>query len=124
MNTWTTDELEKINASDELELSTIGQDDQLRNPVTIWVVRLGNDLYIRAVKGPTGLWYRHALERHIGHIEAGGVKKDVTFVEADKESKDDIDTIYKSKYSRYGDKIVGSTLTPQAQEATLKLIPR
>src|SRR5579872_3791850 len=110
MHTWTTDELAKINASDELELSTLGQDDKLRNPVTIWVIRLRNDLYVRAVKGPTGLWYRHALERHMGHIEAGGVGKDVTFVEADKDSKNDIDTMYKSKYDRYGDNIVGSVL--------------
>lgn len=123
MNTWTHDELEKINGADELELSTLGKDNTLRNPVTIWVVRVVDNIYIRAVKGPSGLWFRHATERHEGHILAGGVNKDVIFVEVD-DMKSDIDKAYQSKYSKYGSSIVGSTVTPQAQAATLKVVPR
>lgn len=51
MTTWTNDELKKIEKTDELELSSLRRDGTLRNPVTVWVVRVGNDLYVRAVKG-------------------------------------------------------------------------
>jgi hypothetical protein len=123
VNAWTDNELTRIGQADELRLASFRQDGTLRNPVTIWVVRIGDDLYVRAVKGPTGLWFRHAQERHQGRITAGGISKDVTFEAADDSVKDEIDAAYKSKYDRYGASIVGSTLTPQAQAATLRLAP-
>ncbi len=36
---WTSDELEKIAAADELQLASARRDGTLRKPVTIWVVR-------------------------------------------------------------------------------------
>ena len=75
MASWTHGELAKIDAADELELATLRQDGTLRSPVTIWVVRVGDDLYVRAVAGTTGRWFQHAQERHQGHIDAGGVSK-------------------------------------------------
>ena len=124
MNTWKNDELVTINGSDELHLATQRQDGTLCNPVTIWMVQVDSDLYIRAVKGASGLWYRHATEQHKGHIEAGGVNKDVTFEEmTDEDTNKKIDVAYQSKYKGYGASIVDSTLTPQARAATLKVMP-
>jgi len=57
------------------------------------------------------------------HIGAGGVDKDVLLVETD-DVKDQIDAAYRSKYRRYAESIVGSIVSPQAQAATLKLVPR
>jgi hypothetical protein len=51
MTTWTSDELTRIGAADELEIASLRDDGTLRKPVTIWVVRLGDDLYVRSVKG-------------------------------------------------------------------------
>jgi hypothetical protein len=96
----------------------------LRNPVTIWVVRHGDDLYIRSVNGRTSAWFRGTQVRHEGRIWAGGVEKDVTCVDADNATNDEIDAAYRTKYRRYAASIVNSTLTPQAQAATLKLTPR
>jgi hypothetical protein len=53
MTAWTREELSKIEAADELELATLRRDGTLRNPVTIWVVRHGDDLYIRSWRGRT-----------------------------------------------------------------------
>ena len=53
MTTWTNDELDRIAAADELELSSVGQHGSLRMPVTIWVVRHGDDLFVRSVYGRT-----------------------------------------------------------------------
>ncbi len=123
MTAWTSDELNKIGKAEELELASLRKDGTLRNPVTIWVVRVGDDLYVRPVNGPTGVWFRGTQERHEGRIQAGGVDKDVTFVDAAPNLNDQIDAAYRDKYRRYAANIVNSVLTPQAQAGTLKLVP-
>ena len=63
----------------------------LRNRVTIWVVRVGDDVYVRSWKGHTSGWFRAAQVRHAGHVKAGGVGKDVRFVaETDDNISDEI----------------------------------
>ncbi len=89
MTAWTSDELTKIEAADELRIASLRRDGALRNPVTIWVVRLGDDLYVRSVNGRTRAWFRGAQVRREGR--AGGVEKDVTFVDADHDIGDQID---------------------------------
>jgi len=58
MSDWTSEELEKIAAADELQLASVRRDGTLRRPVTIWVVRHGDDLYVRSVYGRTSGWLR------------------------------------------------------------------
>ncbi len=125
MTTWTNDELTKIGTADELQIAARRGDGTLRNPVTIWVVRLGDDLYVRSVNGRTSAWFRGTQVRHEGHIHAGGIDKDVTFVEADdNDTNGQIDAAYRTKYRRYAANIVNSILTPQARAATIQLVPR
>jgi hypothetical protein len=54
MSEWTSDELTKIGNAEELKIASMRRDGSLRKPVTIWVVRQGDGLYVRSVKGPTG----------------------------------------------------------------------
>jgi len=68
--------------------------------VTIWVIRYGDDLYIRSYRGPGGSWFRRAQERREGRIHAGGVDKDVTFADADHRLDDQIDAACRAKYHR------------------------
>ncbi len=125
MTTWTSDELTRIGKADELLLASLRRDGTLRNPVTIWVVRVGDDLYVRAVNGRTGAWFRGTQVRHEGHIQSGGVDKDVTFVdEADPAVHDRIDAAYRAKYRRYPVIYVDPCVTPEARAATIKLVPR
>jgi hypothetical protein len=74
--------------------------------VTIWVVRHGDDLYVRSFKGRDGAWFRGTQVRHEGHIRAGGVDKDVAFEEDDHAIDDEIDAAYCSKYHQYGARYV------------------
>ena len=53
MAAWTNDELNTIGDAEELTLASARRDGTLRNPVTMWVVRAGDDLYVRSVNGPT-----------------------------------------------------------------------
>ena len=125
MTTWASEDLNKIGRAEELDLASLRADGTLRKPVTMWVVRVGDDLYVRAFKGRTGAWFRGTQERHAGHIRAGGVDKDVTFVEeADPALNDQIDAAYRTKYRRYDAQYVDPMVTPEARAATIKLVPR
>lgn len=124
MNAWTSDELGRIEAADELQIASVRRDGTLRNPTTIWVVRLGDDFYVRSVNGRTSGWFRGTQERHEGRIRAGGVEKNVTFIDGQGDVADRIDDAYRTKYRRYAANIVDTTITPEARAATLKLVPR
>ena len=124
MTAWTSEDLTKIGAADELELTSLRRDGTLRPPVTIWVVRHGDDLYVRSFKGRTGAWFRGTQVRHEGHIRAGGVDKDISFIEADDAINDEIDAAYRTKYRRYGARYVDPMVAPEARATTLKLVPR
>jgi hypothetical protein len=123
MSTWTSEELGNIEAAEELDLASVSGDGTLRHPVTMWVVRHGDDLYVRSVNGRGSTWFRGAQARHEAHVQAGGVDKDVRLVETD-EVDDELDAAYRAKYRRYADNIVDSIVSPRARAATLKLVPR
>ena len=91
--------------------------------MTIWVVRHGDELFVRSVYGRTSAWFRGVQDRHGGHIHAGGVDKDVAFVEVD-DFRNEIDDAYRTKYQRYGARYVDPMVVPEAQTATLKLVPQ
>jgi hypothetical protein len=58
MNGWTSEELNKIGTAEELRIRSLRRDGTLRNLTTIWVVRYGEDLYVRPVNGRTSAWFR------------------------------------------------------------------
>ena len=125
MTQWMSDELDKIGKAEELEIASLRRDGTLRKPTTIWVVRVGDDLYVRSVYGRGSAWFRGTRVRHEGHIHAGGVEKDVVFVEeTEPDINKQIDAAYRTKYRRYAASTVNSTLSPEAQAATIKLVPR
>ena len=125
MTTWTREDLRKVEAAEELEIASIRRDGTVGSPVTIWVVRVGDDLYVRSWKGRDGAWFRGTQVRHEGHIEAGGVGKDVAFVtESDKDINDRVDATYRTKYRHHGGRYVDPMVAPPARAATIKLLPR
>ena len=80
------------------------RDGTLRNPVIIWAVRLGDDLYVRSVNGRGSAWFRGAQVRHEGHIRAGGVEKEVACVEETAPNlNDQIDAAYRAVGDIYFD---------------------
>jgi hypothetical protein len=128
MSAWTPEELDRIGRADELDLASMRRDGTLRDPVTVWVVRDGDDLYVRSMHGPAGRWFKGTKTRRRGHIRAGGVDKDVTFTGADPRGDvdvdDRIDAEYRHKYRRYGNNIIGSVVNSSARAATIRLVPR
>jgi hypothetical protein len=124
MTQWTSDQLNKIGGAEEVQIASVWRDGKLSKPVTVWVVRHGDDLYLRSVRGRKAQWFRGTQERHEGRIRAGGVQQDVTFVDADHDIDDEVDGAYRAKYRRYAGSILNSVLTPEARSTTIKLVPR
>jgi len=120
---WTSDELDRIDVAQQLDLASLREDGTLRRPVTMWVVRHGDDVYVRSVNGRGSSWFHGAESRHAAHIDAGGFGRDVTLFETD-ELLDEIDDAYRAKYGSRYPTIVPSIVAPQARAATLKLIPK
>ena len=125
MTAWTSDELNKIGKAEELQTASLRSNNTLRNQVTIWVVRVSDDLYIRSVNGLNSAWFRGVQTRHEGHIRAGDVDKDVIFVEeSDSNINQQIGTAYATKYHRYAASIISHINGSEARAATIKLVPR
>lgn len=117
-------DLDRVAAADELEITTARSDGSLRPWVPIWLVRVGNDLYIRSYRGDRGAWYRHATDAGRARIRAAGVERDATVKHAGDETREAVAAAYQAKYARFGDAYLKPMLAPQAAAATLRLIPR
>ena len=97
MTAWTSNELERIASADELRIAFQRPDGTLASPRTIWVVRDGDDLYVRSVNGRTSAWFRGTQASHQGHVEAGGVSKDVTFTDPEDSVDEELDAAYRAQ---------------------------
>jgi hypothetical protein len=124
MTTWTSEELDRIGRAQELHLASRRPDGSLRPYVTMWVVRAGDDLFVRSAYGPDNPWFVRAKASGTGRIRAGGVERDVTFDEAAPDAHPAIDAAYHAKYDRYGPKIVASVVGPRVRDVTIRLTPR
>ena len=123
MLTWTDDDLMQIGNADELEIAVRRRDGGLQNGVVIWVVRLGDQLYVRSYLGAAGAWYRAALATQQGTIRAGGLEKEVNIIEEpDPLINEQIDAAYRSKYRHSA--YMAAMVTFEVRATTLRLVPR
>jgi hypothetical protein len=124
LNDWTSEELTQIAAADELELASRRADGTWRNPVTIWVVQHGEDLYVRSVNGPDAAWYRSTQASREGRIRVAGLSREVAFADAGPDLNSELDDAYRAKYRRYGAATTGRITSPAARSTTLRLVPQ
>ena len=122
MSEWTSEELAAIAGARELEVAARRPDGSLRKAVPIWVVRAGDDLFIRAAYGPGTAWHRAARAAGEGRIRAGGVEKDVAFEHAAGGVNEGVDAAYHAKYGH--SRIVDTVVDDTARASTLRLVPR
>jgi hypothetical protein len=122
MSVWSNNELDRIGDAEELRLAPSRTDGSLWPYTTMWVVRVGDDLYVRSAGGPRRLWYRHARASGTGRIRVGGVEADVAFGTASPGIDEKIDSAYHAKYDRYGPTIVGHVTGPESHAVTVHLI--
>ena len=105
-NAWSQDDLDLLGRTGEVEVSSVRTDGSWSRPRTVWIVRVGDELYVRSVNGPDAAWYRSTRSRHQGRVEARGKVRDVTWVDVDGAEYPDIDPAVDAEYAR---KYRGST---------------
>jgi hypothetical protein len=123
MSGWTADELTRMGRADELRIASRRSDGSLRPFVTIWFVRVGDNIYVRSAHGYDNPWFQRALASGEGRILAGGVERDVSFEQPGSNVVEDVHSAYHAKYDRYGPSIVGTVVSPDAAQSTLRLMP-
>ena len=115
--------MRQIGDATELQLASRRGDGALRSHTTMWVVRVGDEIYVRSAGGPDRPWYRHALAGGSGRIHAGGIDADTTFIDAAADAPhDEIDAAYHAKYDRYGAGPVSHVTGTAAHPLTIRLV--
>ncbi len=124
MVTWAPQQLSRFADAEELRISSRRPDGTLRPYVTIWFVRLDDDLYVRSAYGPDNGLYRHAVASGQGRIHVHGVEHDVTFESPEPSMSAALDRAYHRKYDRHRATIVATVMSADAARSTIRLLPR
>jgi hypothetical protein len=123
MTSWTNGQLARIGAAHEIEVAPFRNDGSQPRPVVVWVVRHGDDLFIRSWRGADAAWFRRARRNRQGVVVAAGDEVEVGFVEADTDLNDGVDAAYRRKYGRAGS-YVDQMVSARARATTVRLMPR
>jgi hypothetical protein len=124
MNTWTNSDLDAIGDAYELQLTTTRGDGSPRRPLPVWIVRDGDDLYVRSWRGRDAAWFRSAERRSEGSIRVDGRDLPVTLAVVDDSPRERLDAVYRAKYRSAGRQYVDHMVSARAREAVLRLLPR
>ncbi|MGK5681483.1 DUF2255 family protein [Actinoplanes sp. URMC 104] len=122
--TWTTGELQRIAAAEELEIAARRADGTPRRPLPIWVVVVGDAVYVRTWHRRGTGWFGHVLATGRAGIRVPGLAADVAVEDVGAgpdELRAGIDAAYRAKYGRYGAGAVSAMVSDAAAAATLRL---
>lgn len=123
---WTAEQLELIASSRELEIASLGAGGQLRRFLPIWVVCVGDEVYVRSWYRRTNGWFGHVVAAGTARIRVPGVELDVVVTDLgdhDAVLRAGVDRAYRDKYGTPGDEMVAGMLTDAAAATTLRLAP-
>ena len=123
MSAWSQDDLGRLGGAGEVEVSSVRRDGTLSRARTVWIVRVGDQLYLRSVNGPDAAWYRLTKTFRQSRIEA----RDVTWVDIDAAGQPEagpaVDAEYARKYQGATSAIAHIT-SPLARATTMRAEPR
>ncbi len=121
--TWSSDELGRIVAADDLHISPFREDGvTYGTPTWIWCVAVDGDLYVRAYNGRNSRWYQAAMREKAGRIIAAGMTREVTFEAVEGPINDRIDEAYRAKYS--ASQYLSPMISERPRAATVRIVPR
>jgi hypothetical protein len=122
--TWTPEEAQRIAAAQELEIASRRPDRTLRRWVPIWVVSVGEQVFVRTwYRRDTG-WFGRVVASRQGRIRVPGLEADVTVEDVGAgtpELRAGVDAAYAAKYGRSGG--TERMVTAEAAATTLRLSP-
>jgi hypothetical protein len=123
---WSPEQLQRFGASDELEIAVRRTDATLGRWVPIWVVCVGEHVFVRTWHRRLNGWFGDVLRSQRARIRVGDVCADVTVTDVGEDSPDlraGVDNAYLSKYSHYGHTTVERMVSDPAAATTLRLTP-
>jgi hypothetical protein len=122
---WSAEELRRIGGADELQISVQRRDETLRRWVPIWVVCVGDQVYVRTWHRRDNGWFGHVLDSRRAQIRVPGLDAAVTVLDVgsdeDATQRAGVDAAYRAKYGRYGSTTVGRMVNDDAAATTLQL---
>jgi hypothetical protein len=124
--TWSPDELARIGSAEELEIAVRRADGTLRRWVPIWVVCVGQQVYVRTWHRRETGWFGQVLLSCRARIRVPGVEADVAVADVGEgaaQLRAAIDAAYRTKYGRYGSSSVDAMVGAAAAAATLLIRP-
>ena len=127
MSRWSQEDLDRLGGAEEVEVSSVRRDGSMSRTRTVWIVRVGDQLYLRSVTGPDGAWYRLTRAFRQGRIEARGVARDVTWVDVDAAEQPDVDPAVDAEYGRKyqgAPSAMAHITSPLARATTMRVEPR
>lgn len=99
---WSQSELELVDRARELQLATRRPDGSMRSFVTVWMVRVGTDLYVRSGSGYGGVskWFPRARDARTGIVRVEGLEwpANLSHVDPHAAAHAEIDAAYVRKY--------------------------
>jgi hypothetical protein len=92
----------------------------------IWIVRIGNDLYVRSYLGPDGSWFKTIGRTGRATINTAGGRYDVELSAAPDVDRAAVDAAYRAKYGRssYVDAMVTDSAAATTRRVTPHVEPR
>lgn len=124
--TWSPEQLERIRKADELQIASRRADGTLGRWTPIWVVSVGEHVFVRTWHRRESGWFGQALVSHRACIRVPDLETEVAVEDAGvgtAELRADIDAAYRTKYGRYGQTPVEAMVSAAAAAATLRLSP-
>lgn len=121
-STWSTALRTAVAAAEEIEVSAQRSDGSWSTPRVIWIVGVGDGLYVRSVNGPDANWFRHTQERHRGRVVAAGVATQVRFAAPAPGVEEAVDLAYRVKYGRYAARTLDRITSDRARSTTRQLL--
>jgi hypothetical protein len=121
MSMWDPADFRAIGSAHEIRIATVRPDGSTRTPLPIWVVRIGDELFVRSYRGREGSWFRQVSAHPYARLRAAGREIAVRLVPADSPPRAEVDDAYVAKYGRSGP--AATMITPAVAATTLRLEP-
>jgi hypothetical protein len=123
---WLKEEIRRIGAFDELHIAVQRADGSRRRWLPIWVVCVGDQVYVRTwYRRDTG-WFGQVLASRRAGIRVPGLEATVAVDDVGARPaslRAEVDAAYLAKYGHYGTSAVAPMVTDTAAATTLRLIP-
>ena len=120
---WSPEELNSIGSAVELHIAVRRPDGRLRRWTPIWVVCVGEQVYVRTWYRREIGWFGHALLSRRARVRVPGLEANVTVEDlgqGDVDLQPGVDAAYRTKYGHHGSE---SMVTAAAAATTLRLAP-